>query len=469
MPGCPDGRAPRFKQVLQQEHTLEITLNKTSNTEGLIKIRLTEGDYQPHVEEKVRDYARKVNLKGFRPGKVPAGVVKRMFGKSILVDEINHLLSHKLSDYIKENNLKLLGDPLPNQQKAGLIDWDAQREFEFEYQIGLVEDFTYELSSKVKIKSYAIEVDQKVIDETLADLKKRFGKVTYPEVSEATDNLYGELTAKDSDFKREYSFLAIDKIAKKEQKKFVGVKKEDTIEFDIQKVLESETEVAQLLGVGAEEVKDKKGAYLFKVTNITRVEPAEENQELFDRVFGKDAVTTSEAFLEKVKSTISENYSRETQHFLDHNIEDYYLEHTKVTLPDEFLKLWLKTSSKGEVTEEILEKEFKSYRRGLLWDIIKNKIAEDNHIKVESEEVRNKAKQLITAQFGGETFAEQMKDRLDAIADNYLTNEDGQNFTRLFHQLRNDKIITHIKQHIAVDEKKVSVDEFKKIVEKHTH
>src|SRR5688500_2625508 len=177
----------------QTLEVLEITLNKKSNTEGLIKIKLSEGDYQPSVEEKVKDYARKANIKGFRQGKVPTGVIKKMFGKSILVDEINHLLSHKLSDYIKENKLKIIGDPIPNQDKASSIDWDIQKDFEFEYQIGMVEDFSYDLASKAKVKGYEIEVDDKVINDTMNDIRKRFGKVTYPETSEATDNLFGEL------------------------------------------------------------------------------------------------------------------------------------------------------------------------------------------------------------------------------------------------------------------------------------
>ena len=198
---------------------MEITLNKKNNTEGLIKIRLTEGDYQPHVEEKVKDYARKANIKGFRQGKVPTGVIKKMFGKSILVEEINHLLTHKLTDYIKENNLKILGEPLPDQKKALTIDWDTQKSFEFDYEIGMVDDFSYELSPKVKVTSYPIEVDEKTIQETVDDLKKRFGKVSYPEISEVSDNVFGELRSADPDFKRENAFIAIEKVAKKEQQK----------------------------------------------------------------------------------------------------------------------------------------------------------------------------------------------------------------------------------------------------------
>jgi trigger factor len=448
---------------------LEITLDKKNNTEGLIKIKLSHGDYQPSVEEKVKDYARKANIKGFRQGKVPTGVIKKMFGKSILVDEINHLLTNKLQDYIKENNLKLLGDPLPNHEKSRDIDWDSQKDFEFEYQIGMVEDFKYDLSPAVKVTGYKIELDNKVIDETIADLKKRFGKVSYPETTEAADSIFGELRAKEGEFKREQAFISIDKVEKKEQKKFIGLKKEDEVEFDIAKAFTDEAAVAQLLSISPEEAKETKGTYIFKVSTISRTEPAEINQELFDRVFGKDAVKNEEEFITKIKETISENYKRETDHFLDHFIEDYFLEHTTISIPDEFLKSWLKTSSNGEVTDAVLEKEFNHYVRGLKWDLIKNKVADDHKIKVEADEVRQKAKEMILAQFGGQAFAQQLGDKMDSIADNYLQSENGQNFMKLYNQLKNEKTVNHIKSNITVQEKKVTVDEFKKIVEEHKH
>jgi trigger factor len=449
---------------------LEITLDKKSNTEGLIKIKLTEGDYQPNVEEKVKDYAKKANIKGFRPGKVPTGVIKRMFGKSILVDEINHLLSHKLSDYIRDNNIRILGDPLPNQDAAQTIDWDAQKDFEFEYQIGMVDDFKYEISDKIKVKAYKIEVEDKIVDETIADLKRRFGKVNYPESSGAGDSLTGDLRQNDGDFKSEYTILDTSLVDKKEQKKFIGLKKDDTVEFDIDKVFSDKAGKARLLGLSSEaEAEAINGPFVFTVATVSRIEDAKAGQELFDRVFGKESVTNEEEFINKVRETVAENYKRESDHFLEHNIEDHLIKHTRINLPEDFLRSWLKNSGEGKVTDDVLDKEFDSYKRGLVWDLIRNKIAEDNTIKVETEEVRNKAKELIVAQFGGQAFAEQMKDRLEGIADNYLSNEDGQNFMRLFHQLRNQKIIDYIKENISISEKKVSVDEFKKIVATHEH
>lgn len=459
---------------------MEITLNKKSNTEGVIKIKLSQGDYQPHVEEKVKEYSRKANIKGFRQGKVPAGVIKKMFGKSLLVDEINQVLSNQLQGYIKDNNLKILGEPLPDLEKSRDIDWDNQKDFEFDYQVGLLDEFSYDLSAKVKVKSYPIEVDKKVIDETVEDLKQRFGEASEPETSEAGDNLYGELRSKDEDagglfgnaeggFKKENAFIATDKVEKKEQKKFAGLKVDDEVEFEINKLFSDDILTGQLLGISPEEAKKAKGKYILKIKSISRIAPATVNQQLFDQVFGKDAVATEEAFIEKIKETIGENYKRESEHFLDHNIEDVFIKNTEINLPDDFLKLWLKSTSQGQVTDEVLEKEFDAYRRGLKWDLIKNRIADDNKITVEADEVRNRAKDMIIGQFGGQAFAAQLADRMDAIADNYLQSENGKNFMQLYGQIRGEKILAFIKEKIKIDEKKVSVDEFKKIVEEHTH
>lgn len=449
---------------------MEITLDKKNSTEGLIKIRIGEADYLPKYEEKIRDYSRKANIKGFRAGKVPTGMIKKMFGKSILVEEINHMLSHKLSDYIKENNLRIIGEPLPNHEKANTINWDNQKDFEFEYQVGMAEDFKYDLSSKVKIKSYPIEVDEKGINDTISDLTKRFGKAEYPEISEVTDNLFGGLSpAEEGGFKNETAVIDITKVAKKEQSKFAGLKKGDEVSFEISKIFDKDADIATLLDVSEDVAKKAKGKYTLKIENISRVEPSAINQELFDRVFGKDSVTTEDEFRAKVKETISQNYKRETDYFLDHTIEDYFLNNTKLNLPEGFLKNWLKATSEGKVTDDVLAKEFDTYTRSLKWDLIKNKIAEDAKISVETEEVKVRAKEVILSQFGGAAFAEQLGDKLDGIADNYLSHENGQNFMRLYNQLRNDKIMKHIRENITVDAKPVSVDEFKKIVQEHTH
>lgn len=449
---------------------MNITLNKQNSTEGSLNIVLTETDYLPKVEEKVKDYSRKASIKGFRQGKVPAGVIKKMFGKSILVEEVNHLISHSISDYIKNNKLKVLGDPIPNEEKARTIDWDNQKDFEFEFQIGMVEDFKVDLSTKVKVTSHPIEIDQKVIDETLTDIKRRYGKVSYPEVSEAQDNLFGEISVKGSEEKKG-SYISIEKIEKKEQKKFIGLKKEEVVEFEVEKALADEAERARALNLSEEEAKQAKGTYVFTVTSVSRVETAELNQELFDKVFGSEVVKTEEEFLSKIRETITENYKRETEHLLDHEIQHYFVDNTKISMPDNFLKTWLKNTSAGKVTDEVLEKEFSQYKESLKWDLIKNQITEEKSITVEGDEVREKAKKQIIEQFGGESIAAQLGSKLDDIANNFLSGQDGkgENFMRIYNQLRHEKIMKVVKEAITINEKKVSLDEFKKIAASHNH
>jgi trigger factor len=444
--------------------TLEITLDKQSTTEGLIKISLKETDYQPKVEEKVKDYARKASIKGFRPGKIPHGVIKRMYGKSILVEEINQLLSESLSNYIKDNSIRLLGDPIPNTEKSFSIDWETQKEFEFEYQVGFVEDFNYDLTDKVKVKRHIIEVDKKVLDDTLNDVRKQFGEISYPETSEAGDVISGTLSNEDGSWTKEVN-IATDKVEKKEQKKFIGLKKEDKISFEPKKAFSDEFELAQLLDLGADKVKSVKGEYTLEVKNITRSAPAAVNTDLFDKVFGKDMVKNEEEFLNKVKETIQGNYNRESEFMLDRDIRDFYVKNTKLNLPEAFLKTWLKKTGEGKITDEVLEKEFDEYKKGVIWDLIRNKIAEDNKVNIENEEVRNKAKEVIAAQFGGPAIIQQLGDQMDAIAENYLSGQNGENYMRIYNQLRSEKIVAMIKEKISISDKKVSLDEFKKLAQ----
>jgi len=444
---------------------LDITLDKKSSTEALIKITLKEKDYQPNVEEKVREYARKANIKGFRPGKVPPGLIRKMYGKSILVEEVNRLLSESVNNYIKENKLNLLGDPLPDLKKAEDVDWENQKEFEFDYSIGLVDDFEVELSEKTKATRYQIELDKKTLNETLDNVKEQFGKQTNPEKASKGDDFMGELVQKDGDLTNE-GIIKYEYLSKSGEKKLLAAKPGDEVELDIKKDFTDAHAVSHALNVGEEKAKELSGKFTFSLEKINHVEPAEMNQELFDAVFGKDAVKGEKEFIDKVKETVEENYNRETEHFLNQQVHNLLIKKTTMEVPDNFLKEWLLRSNEGKVTQEDIDREFDDYVKGMKWDLIKNHIAEKNEIKVEHEDVVNKAKSMILQQLGGAGAAEQLMDHMDAFADNYLKAENGQNYMRLYGELRDEKVLELIKNKISIKDKKVTLDEFKKIVEK---
>ncbi|MDQ3537143.1 MAG: trigger factor, partial [Bacteroidota bacterium] len=284
---------------------MDIILDKKTPTEALIKITLKETDYQPKVEEKLKEYSKKASIKGFRPGKVPPTLIKKMYGKSILVDEINHLLSHSLTDYIKDNNLKILGEPLPDLKDSNEIDWDNQKEYEFIYNIGLVDDFKFNLDESIQINKYRIDIDEQYLNETMENLRTQFGDSIEVEVSEENDELFGLLKQVDSEYEKHVSITTKD-IAESERNNFVGKKVEDEIIFDIKKALIEEEKLVEILEQTAEEVSQLTGEYSFTVQKISRKNPSELNQEFFDKVFGKDAVTSVEDFLQKIKDTIQE-------------------------------------------------------------------------------------------------------------------------------------------------------------------
>lgn len=433
---------------------MDIVLDKISQTEALIKINLKEKDYQLKVEEKIKEYSKKANIKGFRPGKVPKGVVQKMYGKSILVDEVNSMLSHSVMDYIKEKEIQILGEPLPNAEKASEIDWDTATEFDFEYSIGIADEFEVVLDKKVKIDSLSIKVDDTVINETVENLKKQFGETTNPEVSEEGDSLFGEIEGKTEE---NGSLLDLNEVEKKERTQFIGKKQGDSIKFNAPKTLKKEGSRNNFLG---EELKDAE-EITFTIKNVNRVLPVEVNQELFDKTFGKDVVTTEAEFLDKIKDSISVNYQQESDNYLDYKVRDTLLEKTEINLPDEFLKRWIAASNKTEITKEEIERDYEHYAKDLKWTLIKNKVSKQNDIKAEHEDIVNEAKNLIRMQFASSGLGGQLEDSIDTFADNYLKANEGENYMKLHEKAFNDKILNFIKETATIKTKEVSPEEFR--------
>ncbi len=442
---------------------MEITLDKNSSNQASIKIKLFEADYQPKVDAKLKDYVKKASIKGFRPGKAPVSMVKNMYGVSLLVDEINAILGEALNAYLKEQTFKILGDPLPVEKEDNSIDWKTQKEFEFEYRIGFVDGIDLTLDSKIEGTKYSIKVDDKLLNETLDNLKTQYGKSTNPEVSQAGDNIYGDLKSVDSELSKTLS-LPLAKVSKKLAEKFTGISKDAVVAFDSKEVKKEEW--TEAFGLEDEELDQSKGAFTFTVKNINRTETAEMDQEFFDKIFGPDVVKSEEEFLAKVRETLQSSYDRESKVFTDEELKKVLTEKAKVDLPVDFLKEWLLRANQGKVTGEDVEKEFPIYASQLTWSLISNHLAKENGVQAEHEDVIEKTKEMIREQFASSGLGSQMEASMDMFVDNYLKGNEGQNYMNMLTSVQNDKVMSLVQEKIKLNEKQITIDEFKELLEK---
>ncbi|WP_347160442.1 trigger factor [Pontibacter chitinilyticus] len=436
---------------------MNITLNQTDSTNAQLKVVLEEADYAPKVDQQVKEYSKKAQIKGFRPGKVPAGLVKKMYGKSILVEQINKVLQEEITKYIRENDVKLLGEPLPEPTQDA-IDWDNQKEFEFTYQVGLLPEFNLPLDKSVE--GYTVELDQKTIDEAYENLKRQFGKTTNPETSEAGDFIYGELKQVDGEFESK-TLIPTTRVVEG-QDKFLGVKSGDTIRFDIRKSFgDDNAALAHVTGLSKDDAATLNGEFEFTVEKINRTEPAELNQELFDKLFGKDEVTTEEEFDTKVRETIEENYKNEAENLLNRRIIDTLVDNVEVELPTEFFKRWLLVTNEGKLTAEQIDANFDQYTKELKWSMIKNKLVAENDLKVSNDEVVAATKEKMLAQFNMPEIPEELADSMNNYANQYLNQDNGRNYVQEYEQLLAEKVLAKLKEQMTVVEKTISAEDFR--------
>ena len=443
---------------------MEILFDKKDAANASLTVKLTKEDYKAKVDHKIKDYCKKVAIKGFRPGKVPAAVVQKMYGKSLLVEEVSAILAESINTYITENKLRLLGEPLPDNEATGIVVWNNDANYEFVYNLGLVPDFTVDLTAKTALTSYEIDVNEKSVQETLENLKQQFGEMVDVEVSAEGDFINGKLKEVAGTFEST-TLLPTSKLNKSEQAKFIGLKVGDTVSFDIQKAFDNDTAViAHFTGATNEVAATMSGQFEYTVETIRHTQLPELNQELFDKVFGKDAVTSVEEFNIKLKETIVDNYKRESKSFLSRELQKTLVENTNIDLPSDFLKRWLLTSNEGKISQEQIDLEFDYYAKELKWNLIQNQLAEKNNIKVENNEVLERTKEMMRTQFGGMPLDAQMEEFLNKFADNYLKEEKGKNYIKIFEQIVHDKTMDHLIANIKLNTKKVDVEEFQNLM-----
>ncbi|WP_162418821.1 trigger factor [Cyclobacterium roseum] len=441
---------------------MEITLDKHAANEASVKIKLEEADYQPKVDAKIKDYAKKATIKGFRPGKAPFGMVKNLYGTSVLLEEINGILSKSLNDYLKEQEFEVLGDPLPLEEDSQSIDWKKQKEFEFEYKIGFVDKINVNFDQKFEAKNYTVELSDKEVDEALDNIKKQYGKMTNPEESAENDFLYGDLKADEGSYEETLS-LPLKDMDGRSVKKFLGVKKGDSIAFDPSKAIKGD--LAEVLNIPKEDAEKLQGDFTFTVQNINRTEEATLDQELFDKVFGPDQVSSEAEFLEKIKSILTENYQKEVSVFNEEQLKESLIKNHPLDLPEAFLKEWLVRANEGKFSREEVEKEFPAYAKQLTWSLLSNQIAKENEIKAEHEDVLEKTRAMIREQLASSGMGSQMEENMDMFLENYLQGNEGKNYMQMMTAVQNEKVLGFVRDQVKPKEEKIGVEKFKELLE----
>ena len=454
---------------------MNITKEQKDNLNAIIRIHLTPEDYKPRVDSVIRKYQKTANIPGFRPGMVPAGMIKKMYGKSVLVEELNTLLSETLGKYIFDNKIDVIGNPLPAKNEMEQV-FEEGKDFEFLYEVGIapVVDIHY---PKNKIPYYLVKIDEKMVENDISDLRRRYGKFSNPEISVESNILYGEFNELDDERNlkeggsKTTTSLSIELVKDvHERKRFIGLKKGETVDFNPMKTFNNETEVSAMLRVDKESpalVAD----YRFTVMTINQVEKAELNQEFFDKIYGEGVVTSVDQFNEKIREGIATYFARESDRKLKKDIRQVMQDELNVPLPDDFLKRMMKALSEKkekEMDESTFEHEYFHLAEDLRWNLINNKIAKENSLEIAEEEVTTVAKQVLRQQFINYGVYDLQADKLEDLTKRYLTEEN--NRERIERNILDQKVFDYIKPQLKLDVHELPYDDFiKKLSEKTEH
>lgn len=436
---------------------MNITKENVDALNAVVKVDIVAEDYQAKVTEVLTDYRKKADIPGFRKGHVPMGMVKKQYGKSVMIDEVNKLLQDSLNKFITEEKLDILGNPLPRIQDD--FNWDADT-FSFEFELGLAPEFEIDLSAKNKIKQYNIVATDELLEEEVKNIQTRYGKMSALEEATEHSNVTGTFVNEEKEINKKGTFLVNDLKGKKNEKKVIGAKVGDVIELETKKLFEDDHKLQHLLGVSHDEIHDLDITVTFTVEEITKTEPAELDQELFDKLFADGSVTTVTELKEKIKEDAEKQFQQQGDQYLLNAVQEYLIENTKFDLPAEFLQKWLQTAGEKQLTPEEAKEEYKKSEQGLRYQLIEGKLMKDNDIKIDYAELVDYAKGFIRtqmAQFGNMNPEEK---ELDDIAGRILQNQE--EAQKLQSQLISQKLLTFFKENINFKTKEVSYEEFVK-------
>jgi len=438
---------------------MNITKEQIDKLNAVVKVAITKEDYKEKVDKILKDYRKKANIPGFRKGQVPMGLIKKQYGKAVLVDEVNKLLQDNLNKYLTEEKLDVLGNPLPKVQDD--FNWEAE-EFAFEFELGLAPDFEVPLKTKKAITRYKIVADKKMIDEQVERIRKQYGKLkTKPQVGKK-DEIIGVFRNKSEEIENKTT-LEINKIkSKKAIDSLLGKKVGEVVTLKTKGLFKEDHLLSTALGIPVEKLEKMNIEIDFAIEEINEREPATMNQELFDKVFGKDKVSSEKELKDKIKEDSEKQFEQQSDRKLLNEVTEHLIETTKFDLPSEFLKKWIQVTGEKPLTEEEANDEYTKSEKGLRYQLIEGKIIKDNNIEIQFDELKEFAKGFLSSQMAQYGQLNPPEEELDAIAMRVMSNQE--EVKRLSEQLMSQKLLNLYKERANLKTKEVTYENFVKEV-----
>jgi trigger factor len=440
---------------------MNITKENIDALNAVVKIDITQDDYQVKVSEVLQDYRKKANIPGFRKGHVPMSLVKKQYEKPVLIDEVNKLLQDSLSKFLVEEKLDILGNPLPKIQED--FSWEADQ-FSFEFELGLTPQFEVNLQPKKAITQYKIVADKKMIDDQLVNIQDRYGKIISQNEVIDGSNVTGTFVNEEKEVEKKSTFKLDVIKGKSNQKIFLGAKAGDVITLKTKGLFNDDHLLENHLGVSHDDAHGLAIEVQFTVEETSTTEPAALDQELFDKLFGKDVVKTKKDLMARLKEDAEKQFEQQADQQLLNAVTEGLIESTKFDLPAEFLQKWLAVGGEKQLTEEEAAAEYNRSEKGLRYQLIEGKISKENNLQVTFEELKEFAKGFIKSQMAQFGNANPEEKELDEIAGRILGNQD--EVKRLSEQLMSQKLLNFYKENVKLKAKEVSFDNFVKEVYK---
>ena len=440
---------------------MDITRENIDALNAVVKVDIIADDYQSKVDKILVDYRKKADIPGFRKGHVPMGMIKKQYGKSVMIDEVNKLLQDALNKYLTEEKIEILGNPIPRIQED--FSWDT-KSFSFEFELGLVPQFEVNLNSKKKITQYVINADKSLIDKEVENLQSRYGKMSSVGVIDEKTNVTGTFVNEEKEIEKKSTINLSDIKGKTNLKKFIGGKVGDVIELKTKGLFSEDSKLMAALGLSSDETKGLNIKVLFTIEETTEIELADLDQELFDKLFTDGSVKSVTELRNKIKEDAEKQFQQQADQQLLNSVTEFLIDNTSFELPSEFLQKWLATAGEKQLTPEQAAEEYSKSEKGLRYQLIQEKILKENDIKLDYEELKEYAKGFIRTQMAQFGNMNPEDSELDDIANRILANQE--EARKLQDQLLSQKLMTFYKEKMTFKTKKVSYEGFIKEVYK---